>query len=52
MNEIDAKVIKVLTDLKLRKEQQLSSEQEQILKRALDSEETFLHDVEKLFNKQ
>lgn len=46
----DAAVIKALALAGLHKEQQLSPEQEEMLRRALDPEEQFLHDVEKLFS--
>lgn len=51
MNDKDAAVIKALTQAGLRDDPQLSPEQEEMLKRALDPEEQFLHDVERLFNK-
>lgn len=47
----DAAVIKALTQAGLRDEQELTPEQEEMLKRALDPEEQFLHDVEQLFTK-
>lgn len=50
MNEKDFKIIKALADLELHKEQPLTPEQEQLLKQALDPEEKFLSDVEKIFN--
>jgi len=50
MNKKDAAVEKVLSDIGIREEPDLTPEQEELLKRALDPEEQFLHDVEKLFN--
>lgn len=49
MNEKDAAVIKALTQIGLRPEQELTPDQEELLKRALDPEEQFLYDVEQLF---
>lgn len=48
----DSAVINVLTQVGLRKEPDLTPEQEEMLRRALDPEEQFLHDVEQLFQKQ
>jgi hypothetical protein len=50
MNKKDAAVTKVLSDIGFKDEPELTPEQEELLKRALDPEEQFLHDVEKLFN--
>lgn len=52
MNEKDAAVIKTLAELGLRKEEPLTPEQEQLLKRALDPYEEFLAQVEQLFCEQ
>lgn len=51
MNEKDASVQKVLAELGLKEQPKLSPEQEEILKRALDPELQFQHDVERLFDK-
>lgn len=51
MDSKDAAVIKALAELGIHKQPDLSPEQEDMLKRALDPEEQFLHDVEKLFSK-
>ena len=45
----DAAVVKVLSDIGFIEEIELTPEQEEMLKRALDPEEQFMHDVEKLF---
>lgn len=50
MKEKDAAVIKVLADIGMTDEPELSPEQEEQLKRALDPDEQFLYDVEKLFS--
>jgi len=50
MNKHDAAVIKVLSDIRVTKEPELSKEQEEMLQRALDPEKEFLYSVEKLFN--
>lgn len=49
MKEKDAAVIKVLADIGYADEPELTPDQEEQLKRALDPDEQFLHDVEKLF---
>jgi len=49
MNDKDAVVIKVLTELELRPAQSLTPEQEGMLRRALDPEEEFAYVVEKIF---
>jgi len=46
----DSAVIKVLSDIKLRDEPELTPDQEEMLRRALDPDLQFLDDVEKLFN--
>lgn len=51
MNEKDAAVIKALAELGLRKEEPLSPEQETLLKRAVDPEEEFLHQVQQIFQR-
>ena len=51
MKEKDAAVIKVLADIGAIDEPELTPDQEELLKRALDPDEQFLHDVEKLFKK-
>lgn len=48
----DAAVIKALTLAGLRDEPELTLEQEDMLRRALDPEEQFLYDVERLFSKK
>ena len=50
MNDKDAKVIKALADLGLRPEEELTPDQEEMLKKALDPHEQFLDDVESLFD--
>lgn len=50
MNNQDSTVIKILSDMGMTEEPELSPEQEEILQRALDPEKEFLHSVEKLFN--
>ena len=50
MNKKDASVIKVLADLNLSDKTELTPEQEELLKLAMDPDEQFLHDVETLFN--
>lgn len=52
MNNKDAVITKVLADLGLRDEQELTPEQEQDLRRAINPEDTFLDDVEKLFKEK
>lgn len=49
MGKKDAVVIKVLADVGLSKDTQLSPEQEEILRRAIDPEEQFMYDIEQLF---
>jgi hypothetical protein len=51
MNSKDSAVLKALAELGLKKEPQLTPDQEELLKQALDPEEQFLADVEKLFTK-
>jgi len=48
----DAAVIKVLSDIGMTDEPELTPAQEEHLKRALDPEEQYLYDVERLFNPQ
>lgn len=50
MESKDATIIKVLSDLDLRSEPELSPEQEQMLKRALTPDASFLDAVEQLFS--
>jgi len=45
----NAKVTKALSDMGLRKEVPLTPEQEEMFKRATNSEEAYLHQVEQLF---
>lgn len=45
----DAAIIKALTELGLRPEQELTADEEKILSAALDPYEGFLNDIEKLF---
>ena len=52
MNKKDAEVIKVLADLGLRKEPELTDDQLEMLKRAQHPEAFFLDDVEKLFKEK
>jgi len=52
MNKKDATVIKVLADLELRDPPELDPEQERLLQLALDPEEKFLDDVERLFTQK
>lgn len=49
MSATDAKAQKALAELGLRSEVPLTPEQEQMLQRALDPEEQYLYDVERLF---
>lgn len=49
MSTKDATVIKVLADLELRDPPELDPEQERLLQLALDPDEQFLDDVERLF---
>lgn len=49
MKEKDAAVIKVLADIGAIDEPELTPEQEELLKRALDPEEQFLHDIKRLY---
>lgn len=51
MDKQEAAVIKVLNDIGVREEPQLSPEQEEMLARALDPEKDFMDRVEKLFKK-
>jgi hypothetical protein len=51
MNEKDAAVIKALAELGLHKEEPLTPEQESLLKRAVDPEEEFLHQVQQIFQR-
>lgn len=48
----DTVIIKVLAELNLRKEPELTSEQEEMLKRAQNPEALFLDDVENLFKRK
>lgn len=49
MNEKDVRVHKVLAELGIDNQPDLTPEQEEVLKTALDPEEQFLSDVERLF---
>jgi len=51
MNEKDAQVIKILADLKIGDQPELSDEQEEMLRLALDPEAQYLANIEKLFTK-
>lgn len=51
MNEKDAHVKKVLAELGLKDEPQLSPEQEELLKQALDPELQYQADIIKIFQK-
>jgi len=50
MNKKDCAVEKVLAELGLRNEPELTAEQEEMLKRALDPEQEYLYQVKKLFS--
>lgn len=50
MEKKDAAVIKALTQTGTRTEEPLTPEQEEMLRRALDPEEQYLYDVERLFS--
>lgn len=53
MNKKEAAIIKVLMDLKNKDElPPLDIEEEKLLQRALDPEEYFFHQVEKIFKKE
>ena len=47
----DPAIIKALTDINLHTEPELTPEQEELLRLALNPEEQFLNDVERLFTK-
>jgi len=49
MTTSNAKVTKALSDMGLRKEVPLTPDQEEMFKRATNSEEAYLHQVEQLF---
>lgn len=49
MSKKDAAITKALTDLGLRKEPELTPDQEEQLKNALDPELQYLQDIEDLF---
>lgn len=49
MNKKDAEITKALAELGLRNEPELTPEQELDLRRAINPEDTFLDDVERLF---
>ncbi len=51
MTKKDCAVEKVLAELGLRDEPELSAEQEEMLQRALDPEKEFLYQVEQLYKK-
>lgn len=46
----DIKIQQILLEMGFKKPKTLSEDQEEQLKRALDPEEQFLHDVEQLFS--
>lgn len=50
MNKKDCAIEKVLAELGLRDEPELTPEQEEMLQRALDPEKEYLHQVKKLFS--
>lgn len=50
MNDKDAHVTKILADLGLKDQPELTPEQEEMLKRALDPELQFAHDIKRIFN--
>jgi len=49
MTTSNAKVTKALSELGLRQEAPLTAEQEAVFKRATDSDEAYLYQVEQLF---
>ena len=49
MENKDAHVQKILAELGLKQEPKLTPEQEELLRRALDPEEQFLHDIKRIF---
>lgn len=51
MNEKDAAAIKALEELGLRKEIPLTPEQEALFTQAIDPEEKFYADIERIFSK-
>ena len=52
MNKKDCAVEKVLAELGLKDEPELSADQEEMLQRALDPEKEYLYQVEKLFSEK
>lgn len=50
MSKQDASVIKILTDLGLRKDPILTPDQEEVLKQATDPEEKFYADIVRVFD--
>ena len=52
MENKDAHVQKILAELGLKQEPELTPEQEELFRIALDPEEQFLHNVKKLFTKE
>lgn len=51
MNEKDAAVIKVLAELGLKDQPQLTPEEEELLQVALDPEEMRLYNIKQIFDK-
>lgn len=51
MSKQNAAIIKVLHDVNWTQSPKLTPEQEQMFKQAIDPEEQYLADIEKLFNK-
>ena len=51
MNEKEAAILKALAELGLHNEPKLTADQENMLKRALDPEEEYLHQVEQIFQR-
>ena len=52
MNNKDALITKTLAELGLRKEPELTPEQEEMLQRAKNPDDFFLDDVERLFRRE
>jgi hypothetical protein len=52
MKKLNARIIKSLTELKLRGDVELTPEQEEMFQRAIDPNKEYLHQVEKLFLKK
>lgn len=52
MEQKDAQIIKILSELGLRQDTSLSEEEKDMLNVALDPEKQYLEDVERLFTKK